>query len=369
MKIAPRDIEQFLRAPPPGIRAVLLYGPDGGLVRERARALVTAVAGDPGDPFRVAELNSAEIKSDPARLGDEAAAMSFTGGRRAVRVRDADDGVAPAVAALLSAAPGGSPTDSLIVVEAGDLPARAALRKAFENASGGAALPCYRDDERALPAVIGESLRAAGLSAAPDALAFLAANLGGDRMITRRELEKLALYMGADPDGGQSAAQGARRRVELDDARACVGDSADLTLEDLVFALGGGELSAMERSLDRALREGANPVAILRAAARHLQRLHLVAGAIAGGAAPDAAMKTLRPAPFWKRVSKFKAQAQAWAPARLGAALARLLEAERACKRSGAPAELLCAEAMGAIARCAPGASRSRRESRAVSAS
>ncbi len=349
MKIAPRDIERFLRAPPPAVRAVLLYGPDSGLVRERARALTALVAGDPADPFRVAELTNAEVKSDPARLGDEAAAMAFGGGRRAVRLRDADEASAPAVAGLLA----GTPSDSLVVVEAGDLPARSALRKAFEGAAETAALPCYRDDERVLPALIGETLREAGLSAAPDALAYLVANLGGDRMTTRCELEKLLLYMGA----GRGEPQPARRRIEIEDAQACIGDNAALSMDDLAYALGDGDLLAMERALSRSLREGANPVAILRAAARHLQRLHLVAGLVVQGAAPDAAMKKLRPPPFWKSVPRFRAQTQAWTPDRLSKALAALLEAERACKRSGAPGELLCAQALSAVTR-APGPER-----------
>jgi len=340
MKIAPRDTERFLRAPPPDVRAILLYGPDGGLARERARTLVAALAGEPPDPFRLAELSGAEIRSDPARLMDEAAAIAFTGGRRVVRLHDADDALAPVFAPVLEDGPG----DALLVVEAGDLGARSALRKAFEQAPRAAAIACYRDDERALPALIREALSAAGLSATPDALAYLAANLGGDRMITRRELDKLALYMTAGP------ATAGSRRVEFADAQACIGDSAEVSLDDLVYALGDGDLAALDRALERSLGEGANPVAVLRAAARHLQRLHLVAGLLAQGAPLDVAMKRLRPPPFWKHAPRFRTQAQTWTPSSVGRALERLLEAERACKRTGGPAETLCAQALNLIA-------------------
>ena len=60
----------------PDVRAVLLYGPDAGLVRERADGLVRGVAGDLGDPFRVTELSPDEIAKEPARLFDEAAAIA-----------------------------------------------------------------------------------------------------------------------------------------------------------------------------------------------------------------------------------------------------------------------------------------------------
>lgn len=357
MKVAPRDIERLLRTPPPGLRAALLYGPDGGLVRERARALVAAVAGDVNDPFRVADLTTAEVKAEPGRLADEAAALSFTGGSRAVRLRDGDDSAVAAVKLLLQSEAG----EALVVIEAGDLPARSALRKVFEADKNAAALPCYRDDERALPGVIQEALGSAGLTAAPDALAYLAARLGADRMVTRRELDKLVLYMAGSENEIRPRTP---RRVELEDAQACIGDSAELSLDDLVYELADGNLGGMERALRRSLQEGANPISILRATSRHFQRLHLVAGLLAQGTPIEAAMKRLRPPPFWKLAPRFRAQAQAWSREELGLGMSRLLQAERACKRSGAPAELICGEALHTLGRVAPGAKASRPASR-----
>ena len=62
MKIAPRDAERFLLEPDLDVRAVLIYGPDGGLARERAEALHRTVVDDPTDPFGTAELTSADLK-------------------------------------------------------------------------------------------------------------------------------------------------------------------------------------------------------------------------------------------------------------------------------------------------------------------
>ncbi|MGC2522189.1 MAG: DNA polymerase III subunit delta, partial [Stellaceae bacterium] len=85
MKIAPSRVAAFLQRPDPEIRAVLLYGPDAGLVRERADAVARTVCTDLSDPFRVAMLNGAVLAADPARLADEAAQLSLVGGRRVVR--------------------------------------------------------------------------------------------------------------------------------------------------------------------------------------------------------------------------------------------------------------------------------------------
>jgi DNA polymerase III subunit delta len=92
MKISDRQIEGFLRAPDPAIRAVLLFGPDIGKIKEFADRLGHTVLPSLDDPFRLADLTGAQLRDDPARLADEAAALSLTGGRRLIRVRDTGDG-------------------------------------------------------------------------------------------------------------------------------------------------------------------------------------------------------------------------------------------------------------------------------------
>ena len=136
MKISASKVDQFMRTAPGDARAILVYGPDGGLVRERANALARRIVDDLDDPFRVAELEPAMVKDDPARLADEAAALSMTGGRRVVRLRSAGDGQADIIASFLTEPLG----DALILVEAGELPPRSKLRRAFESSKIAAAL-------------------------------------------------------------------------------------------------------------------------------------------------------------------------------------------------------------------------------------
>jgi len=338
MKVGAREADRFCQAPPAAIRAVLLYGPDGGLVRERALALVAGVA-PPDDPFRVAELTAADLKEDPARLNDEAAALAFGGGRRVVRLRDAGDALAELFAGFLAAPPG----DALLVVEAGDLGPRG-LRKAFEAAPAGAAVACYRDDGDQLRQLVVQQLAAAGYAAEPAALAYLLSHLGSDRSLTRQELDKLVLYL------GPAAPAGARRPVTLADAAAVIGDSAERTLEDLANAVAEGDLAGLERDLGRAAGGGTSPITLLRAVARHVARLHLLRGHMAAGLEAAEAVKRLRPPVFWKAAQPLARQAAAWDAPRLAWALGRLLETEAACKRTGAPAALLAARALAEIA-------------------
>ncbi len=330
MKLAAAQVEAFLRDPG-SCRVVLLYGDDAGMIRDRAVALVRAVAGSLDDPFLVVELARDEL----ARLPDEAASLPMTMGRRVIRVRDVADSAAPHVKAVLkSSAPG------FVVLEGASLATRSRLRTEVEAAPDGAAIGCYPEEGRALEMTIRETLKHAGAGVEPDALAWLSAHLGADRAATRAELEKLALYAG--PCG----------RVTLDAAMECVGDLAGLSLDDAVFAATSGDVAMADRALELAIAEGAAPVQVLRAGINHLQRLQRARMAMdeAGLNATDAS-KTLRPPIFFRKVAPFTRALGLWSGAALAAALTGLGEAERGCKRTGWPDDVLCRNAILAIAR------------------
>jgi DNA polymerase-3 subunit delta len=335
VKLQGKAIDAFLRNPDPKVRAVLLYGPDAGLVRDRADSLGKRVVPDLADPFRVAEFYGKALADDPARLADEAAAIALTGGRRLVRVRDAEDNTASAFTSFFAALP---PGDTLIVVESGDLSARSKLRLLFEGADAGAAIPCYIEEEASLGRVVADLLQAHGLQADPDAIGFLAANLVGDRLVARGEIDKLALYMGTE------------RRVTLEHVQACIGDSATLEMDQPVWAAADGDFAALDRSLARLFAEGVVPVPILRGAQRHFQRLHLVAAQVAAGKSPDAAVESLRPPVFYKMKARFTGQARRWTPNLVRQALDRLTEAEAECKRTNMPDQTICARVLFQVA-------------------
>jgi len=332
VKIAPRQADGFAAAPDPAIRAVLVYGADQGLVRERADRLCRSVVEDLGDPFRVAELDGQALVKDAATLYDEAAALALTGGRRVVRVRAAPERLGEIFGEFLKA-PGG---DALIVVEAGELAATSKLRKAFEAAKTGAAIACYRDEGRDLTRVVEETLREHGLTAGREALGLMLAYLGGDRLLTRAEIAKLAIYM-----GGESS-------VSLEDVEAVMADGSFLSHERIVAAVLAGKPAELERALDRAFAERESPVAILNAVRRELQRLALYLGLVAGGRTHEQALSAMRidPRRQFRIAEPLKAAGALWSETACRAALDILVDADGLAKSTGYPEDTMCRHAL-----------------------
>lgn len=341
MKIAANRIDGFVRKPDPQCRAVLIYGPDDGLVRERTETLIETVAGSRDDPFRVSRIDARTLDADPTRLADEAAALSLGGGRRVVHVAQATDRLAAAFKEILGSTGQDGDGNAFVVVEAGELGPRSSLRRLFEDLPGAAALPCYLDEGPRLTRIIEQTLEKHGVKATVAALEYLTDHLGADRKMTRAETEKLALYVG---QGGEA---------DLDAAMACVGDSAARGLDDLVFAAAGGRHRDLDRILHRLFFEGTGVITVLRAATRHFQRLHYVSGMVSGGDSLDHAMGALRPKVFFKYTPAFRSQLGRWPPRRIASALEILLDAERACKTTGAPAPAICARALMRLAHAA----------------
>src|SRR3954468_24435842 len=213
-----RDVDIFLKAPDPSRPIILLYGPDAGLVRERADALVASAVDDPSDPFSLVRMDGDELAAEPSRLVEEALTIPLFGGRRAIRVRAGSRNFAGGVDALAD-----SPwRDCRIVIEAGELRPESPLRKSCERAKTAVAIGCYPDGERDLAKLIDEELRVSNLRIAPDARAVLMSLLGGDRQASRNELRKLALF-----------AHGAGE-VTLDAVMAVVADASELKLDPIV---------------------------------------------------------------------------------------------------------------------------------------
>src|ERR1700753_3559665 len=122
-----KDIDAFLARPDPARPIILLYGPDAGLVRERADALLASAVDDPNDPFSMVRLDGDELSAEPWGLVEEAMTVPRFGGRRAIRVRAGSRSFASGVDTLADM----TLKDCRIVIEAGELPPGSPARQAL----------------------------------------------------------------------------------------------------------------------------------------------------------------------------------------------------------------------------------------------
>jgi DNA polymerase-3 subunit delta len=252
-----------------------------------------------------------------------------------VRIAQATNAIADQIASAIAAQVPGS---ALLIVEAGDIGSKAELVKVFESANGAGAFACYRDNEGQLGPLIAQHVKAGGYGIARDALAYLAERLGGDRGVTRSELDKLMLYVG-EP----------KREITLADAMTCIGDRAAFALDDLIAAAAEGDAADLDRQYARSFAE-VEAIQLLRNAARHFQRLHQLVARMAAGEPFEAAANSLRPPVFWTQRERMQKQARQWSTSRIGRALERLIEAETQAMRAYALKDEIAQRALMDIA-------------------
>ncbi|HZH50402.1 MAG TPA: DNA polymerase III subunit delta [Microvirga sp.] len=301
------DVDGALRRPDPRIGVFLFYGPDVGLINERARALAERSVADPSDPFQLIRIDGDDIAADPARLVDEAGTMGLFGGKRALWVRSGSRNIAPAVDAVLKS----DLQDTVIVIEGGDLQKSSPLRTLCERSQKALALPCYADSGRDLGTVVDETLKQNGFTIGREARTALLASLGGDRLATRGELAKLMLY-----------AKG-QREITLADVDAILSDVSSLAMDSVVDAAFAGDGAGLEVGSRRLAAEGVNASTVLGAALRHALMLLPARLAVEEGRPVGAVVEGMRALHF-RRKPLVERHLQRWTSASLTQAVAQL---------------------------------------------
>src|SRR5690606_11951576 len=137
------EVDGWLARPDETSKIVLIYGPDRGLVSERASIFAKKTGLPLDDPFSTIKMDAGEADQD-GRLMDEARTVPMFAERRLVWVRGIGNqaSIAKDVEALIAE----PPSDAIILLEAGDLKKTSALRKTVEASRLAMALPCYADD-------------------------------------------------------------------------------------------------------------------------------------------------------------------------------------------------------------------------------
>lgn len=328
-------VEAFIAKPDLNFTAFLIYGPDTGLVNERARAIAKASGADLKDPFSFLRVSADEIASEPGRLADEANAIGLFGGDRLIWIQGSTQkDITKQIKPVLD----NPPEAARLIIEAGDLKKSAGLRKTLEAHKHAICIPCYPDNDAALDRLIDQEVVGAGLKIAPEVRIELKAMLGENRQLSRNELSKLACYC---LDTGI---------VEMENVKLTVGDASGLVITDLIDHISVGNAKRFETLFDKAVQTAHKPDIILLSTLKHFQTLH---GACLKmerrQETPSTLVQRFQPPLHFSRRNNVSRALTIWKPDRISKVLKRLNDAILKCRQHSSGAVATASMALLAI--------------------
>jgi DNA polymerase III subunit delta len=328
--ISAKDAEGFIKKDFVRFYIMLLYGPDEGLVSERAEAIARSATNN--DLSNIIRFNGDEIAADPLRLADEANAISMFGGMRAIRLKAGSKTLVPSLDILLAK----PPQDARIIIEAGDIKPTHALRSLLEKSAHAAVLPCYGEDSRDIGKLLETMLSENNLSISADAKLLLIQSVGIDRKRSRMEIEKLCLYC----YGSESIAR--------EDVEAIITDAAALSIDTVIDATFLGELTIIEAEARRIFADGTDAGVLLGYALRHALLLQSIRRDIDSGRNASESIKASRV--MWKRERIVADQVARWSEARLSRSIQILGESVLNVRRTSSLAEAIAIRSLWSLA-------------------
>ncbi|HVM23311.1 MAG TPA: DNA polymerase III subunit delta [Sphingomicrobium sp.] len=333
MKANKGSIARAVDNPDRKLRFYLFHGQDEAQSRALAMRLAEALGASR------TQLTSASIKSDPASLVDEASAMSLFGGERLIWVEPAGDDILAGVEALLEA----PAVQSAVVAIAGALRKGSGLLKLAESSPAALAYAAYfpegQDAERMIVAVG----RRFGLTVDSALASRVAEACGNDQAVAARELEKLALYLGADPNAPKRLDEEALDAVGAESAQGDFLRLADLALD--------GRTAELTEELSRLSADGKEAVPVIRSLQRRLLVLAPLRARVEAGQRPGDVMASARKSLFWKDEAKVGRMLGRWSARELARLAERAGRLERDLMFTSAPAVEALGEELLAIAR------------------
>jgi len=302
-----RDVEGFVAKPDLSAGMILIYGPDAGRVRETTDRLQAHFHTKDADPMALVSLQFGDFENPGERISVEANTPSMFGDQRVIRVRGAANAFAKEIEQAVTEG-----FDAILLVEAGNLTPKDALRKLAEKQKTARAVPCFADDARSLTQLARDMFQKAQISIDSDALRGLIDVLGNDRQITRLEVEKLILF-----------AQDSKQ-ITYKDVMVLCGDNAAETMDEILDSAGTGHVQKLDTALSRAFSSGTHSSAILTRSLMHFSNLREMRAAYDQGKTLQEIMSGGRFRVHFSRKGAMESQVRSWSSHNLAAACARL---------------------------------------------
>ncbi|MCU0803218.1 MAG: DNA polymerase III subunit delta [Rhodobacteraceae bacterium] len=308
------ETTRYFARPDPSKAGLLIFGADAMRVALKRAEVIAALIGPDGPAeMRLTRIAGAALRKEPALLLDATKAIGFFPGARVAFVEEATDGLAPVIASALEA---WRPGDAQVIVTAGALTAKSALKVLFDKHPQAWSAGLY--DDPPSREEIEAALKAAGLGAIdPAALASL--NMLGralDPGDFRQVLEKVALYKWGDSTPLTA--------VEVE---AMAPATIETEVEDVVAAVADGRVAEIGPLMTRLEGQGTQPVTICIRALMHFRVLHAAACDPSGSAMARARVS-------FRAKEAMERQARVWGAGRLEEALTALIDCDLVLRSS-----------------------------------
>lgn len=307
-EIKSSDVDRFLRNLPQSYFAYLICGSDTGLVAERTRCIVKTLISNDNDPFRLVRLDGDSLAQDKSLLADEALTVGLFGCDRIVWVTAGAKNFVPSLEALIILQPPGCK----LVIEAGPLKNDSALKRVCIKAHNVAVIECWPDGVREIASLIEDEMATSALSMTSDARDLLTSLLGGDRLLSRGEIEKIKTY-----SHGQTS-------ITEEDILAIVADGSSSTFDQAIAAAFDGDRVGVLEIIKRVLVDF-DPGTLLSLSLNHALLLHQFRLEIEGGRSVEEALER-GPRFFGKKKATILRQLKLWNTDALFLQSSRLLE-------------------------------------------
>ncbi|MCP5036193.1 MAG: DNA polymerase III subunit delta [Rhodobacteraceae bacterium] len=328
MKLSPRDAAGYFAKPEPHRTGLLLFGNDTMRVALKRQELISALIGPNGDDeMRLTRIPAADLRKDPALLSDAIKAQGFFPGPRVAFVEDATDSLAKIITAALDEWQEG---DAQVVVTAGSLTPRSALRKHFEGHRNAFAAGIYDDPPSRAEIetlLAGASLRNVSAEAMADLTDLSRILDPGD---FRQTIEKLSLYKIGDDTPLNPA-----------DIAALAPASTEAALDEVLNITADGVASRIGPVLRRLQAQGVQPVGLCIGATRHFRVLHAAASDPSG---PAQGISRARPPVHFKMRDQMARQASKWGINKLEQALKMLVDTDLQLRSAAAAPQMAVME-------------------------
>ena len=344
MKATQRDFRQTADRAAQQCSIFYFCGPDEAGASAAAQQIVQLWGDDAGERVEIA---GADLRRDPAMLGDEARSTSLFGDKRHIYVRASGDDAHDAVKVLIDTGEAGAGDAAPVLIVATSATDKSRTAKLLEKRKDGLVAMFYPPDLSSVAGSVRQMADAAGLRLSGDLAERIARAAGLDVRLAQSEVTKLALYCDASPQSPKP--------VEAADLDAIGAVSEEDGFMPLVNAVLSGEVGKLDREIRRMRELSINPVGLLLAVERRAAQL----GQIAAKLGPRGSFDNLGKGEkaqlgiFWREEREIRGQLARWPLRKLERLGPRLMALHRALLANSQAAETLLAQELVEITRFA----------------